>query len=147
MTEMVQNSRQFDMERGLSNEEKLSRVQQATENQIQYRVARYGGPGAFNFETDIDDVKTVSKNKKTRAGATNSVSGKAFTEDVFSVAGNTTIPSYQEDAEEVDSFASSLYSRCQQQCHGNQGGQFSRGSQQIKPRQQNCHRSFRNGRS
>ena len=50
MTEMVQNLRQFDTERSLSNKEKLSRVQQNTENQIQYGVVRYSGPGAFNFE-------------------------------------------------------------------------------------------------
>ena len=36
------------------------------------------------------------------------MSGKTFARDVFSVAGNTTLPSYQAAAEEEDSFASSM---------------------------------------
>ena len=69
---------------------------------------KHGGIGAFNFEGDNDDVKTVTLNKKVGNRATNSVSGKTLTEDVFSVADNTTTPSYQEEEEdEVDSFASS----------------------------------------
>lgn len=42
--------------------------------------------------------------------ATNSVSGKTLVEDVFSVAGATTLPSYQDEGEEEDSFASSTCS-------------------------------------
>lgn len=106
-TDMVKNSRQFDMDRGLSKEEKLSRAQQAAANQIQYEVASHVVSGAFNFEENNYDLKTVSKNKKVGHRATNSVSRKSFAEDVFSVAGNTTLPSYQGEEDEVDSFASS----------------------------------------
>ena len=110
MINMVRNSRQFDMDRGLNKEEKLSRSQQAAANQIQYGVATHGALGAFNFEDDNDDFKTVTKNKKVGHRATHSVSGKTFAEDVFSVAGNTTLPSYQGEEDEVDGFASSTYS-------------------------------------
>ena len=96
MTDMVRNLRQFDMDRGLSKEEKLSRAQQAAINQIQYGVATHGVPGAFNFEDDNDDFKTVTKNKKVGHRATNSVIGKTFAEDFSEV--------------EVDSFVSSAYS-------------------------------------
>ena len=40
MTDIVRISRQFDMDRGLSKEEKLSRVQQAAASQIQYGVTK-----------------------------------------------------------------------------------------------------------
>ena len=63
-TNMVKNSRQFDMDRGLSKEEKLSRAQQAAASQIQYGVVTHGALGAFNFEDDSDDFKTVTKNKE-----------------------------------------------------------------------------------
>jgi len=72
-------------------------------------VATHGVPGAFNFEDD-DDFKTVTKNKKVGHRATNSVSGKILAEDIYSVAGNTTLPSYQGEDDEVDSFASSTCS-------------------------------------
>ena len=39
-----------------------------------------------------------------------SCSGKTLAEDVFSVAGDTTLPSYQEEGDEVDSFVSSTCS-------------------------------------
>ena len=93
MTDRVQNSRQFDMNRGLSKEEKLSRAQQAAQqsptgcrksNPVRGRNAWRTGPCVFNFEAVNDDVKTVSKNKKVGDRATNSVSGKTFAEDVFS---------------------------------------------------------------
>ena len=90
MTAMVQNSSQFDMERGLSKDKRLSRVQQAAQNQIHSGVTRHGGPGAFNFKADIDAVKTVSKNKKIGATTANSVSGNIFAEVFCSVEGNTT---------------------------------------------------------
>ena len=95
MAVMVRNSRQFDIDRGLSKEEKLSRAQQTAASHIQYGVATHGVPGAFNFEDDNDDFKTVTENKKVGHEATNSVSGKTLAEDIFSVAGNTTLPSYQ----------------------------------------------------
>ena len=110
MTDVVRNSRLFDMDRGLSKEEKLSKAQQAAAGQIQYGETKHGGIGAFNFEGDNDDVKTVTANKKVGNRATKSVSGKTLVEDVFSVAGNTTLPSYQEEGDEVDSFASSTCS-------------------------------------
>ena len=91
--DMARNSQQFDMDRGLSKEEKLGRAQQAAASQIQYGVATHGALGAFNFKNDNDDFKTVTKNKKAGHRVTNSVSGKPFAEDVFSVAGNTTLPS------------------------------------------------------
>ena len=50
------------------------------------------------------------KNKKVGHRATNSVSGKTLAEDIYSVAGNTTLPSYQGEEDEVDSFTSSTYS-------------------------------------
>ena len=93
MTDMVRNSRHLYMVSGMSKEENLSRAQQAAANQIKYGVATHGVPGAFNFEESNDYVKTVSKNKTVGCRVTNSVSGKAFAEDVFSVAGNTTLPS------------------------------------------------------
>ena len=108
MTAVVQNSKLFDMNRGLTKEEKLSKVQQAAVSNIQFGVATHGALGAFNFETDNDDVKTVTTGKKVGERASGSVSGETFAEDVFSVAGNTTKPDYQNEAEEVDSFASSM---------------------------------------
>ena len=108
MKTVVQNSKLFDMNRGLTKEEKLSKVQQAAENNIQFGVAAHGAIGAFNFEVDNDDVKTVTKGKKVGERASGSVSGQTFAEDMFSVAGNTTMPDYQREAEEVDSFASSM---------------------------------------
>ena len=98
------------MDRGLSKEEKLSKARQAAAGQIQYGETKHGGIGAFNFEGDNDDVKTVTANKKVGNRATNSVSRKTLVEDVFSVAGNTTLPSYQEEGEEVDSFVSTTCS-------------------------------------
>ena len=62
----------------MRKEEKLSRAQQAAASRIHYRVATHGGPGAFNFEADYDDVKTVAKNKKFGNRAFNSVSGKTL---------------------------------------------------------------------
>ena len=94
MTAVVQNSKHFDMDRGLTDKEKLSKVQQAAESNIHYGVATHGGLVAFDFEVDNDEIKTVSKNKKVGARATESVSGKTFAEDMYSVAGNTTLPSY-----------------------------------------------------
>ena len=64
MTAMVRNSRQFDMDRGLSKEEKLSRAQQAAASRIQYDVATHGAPGAFNFEDDNDDFKTATRTRR-----------------------------------------------------------------------------------
>ena len=64
MTAMVRNSRQFDMDRGLSKEEKLSRAQQAVASQVQYDVATHGVPGAFNFEDDNDDFKTATRTRR-----------------------------------------------------------------------------------
>ena len=52
----------------------------------------------------------MSKNKKVGARATNSVSRKTFAEDVYSAAGDTTIPSYKEGDEKVDSIALLVYS-------------------------------------
>ena len=92
---MVRNSRQFDMDRGLSKEEKLSRDQQTAASLIQYKVATNGVPGAFNFKDDNDDFKTVTKSKKVGHRSTNSISGKTFAEDIYSMAGNATLPSYQ----------------------------------------------------
>ena len=109
-TEMVQTSRQFDMDRGLSKEEKLSRVQQAAASRIQYGAAPHGGPVTFNFEADYDDVKTVTHNKKVGDRDTNFVSEKTFAENVFGIAGNTTLPSCQGEEDETDSFVSSVCS-------------------------------------
>ena len=94
MTAVVQNSKLFDMDRGLTDNEKLSKIQQAAENNIQYGVAKHGTIGAFNFEAENDDVKTVTEGKKVGARAAESVSGRTFAKDMFSVAGNTTLPSY-----------------------------------------------------
>ena len=110
MTEMVKNSRQFYMDRGLSKEEKLSRAQQAAASRINYGVTTHGGPGAFNFEAGYDDVKTATKNKKVGNRASNSLSGKTIAEGVFSVAGDTTLPNCQVEEGETDSFASSVCS-------------------------------------
>ena len=71
---------------------------------------KYGGVGAFNFEDNNDDVKTVTENKKVGQRATNSVSGKTFAEDVYSVAGATTLPSHRDEEEDEDSFMSSIES-------------------------------------
>ena len=49
MTAMVRNLRQFEMDRGLSKEEKLSRAQQAATSGVLYSVA-HRVPGTFNFE-------------------------------------------------------------------------------------------------
>ena len=108
MTAMVKNSRQFDMSRGLSDQEKLSKAQQAAANQIHYGRAMHGGPDTFNFNIGNDEVNTISKHKKVGARATASVSGKTFAGDVYSMAGDTTLPSYQNEAEESDSVASSV---------------------------------------
>ena len=110
MTDVLKNSKQFDMDKELSKEEKLSRAQKAAAGQIQYGETKHGGIGAFNFEGDNDDVKTVTENKKVGQRATNLVSGKTLSEDVFSVAGATTLPSYQDEGEEDDSFVSSTCS-------------------------------------
>ena len=110
MTDVLKNSKQFDMDRGLSKEEKLSRAQKAAAGQIQYGKMKYGGVGAFNFEDNNDDVKTVTENKKVGQRATNSVSGKTFAEDVYSVAGATTLPSHRDEEEDDDSFMSSIES-------------------------------------
>jgi len=64
MAAVIQHSKQFDMDRGLTDQEKLSKVQKAAENRIHYGEATHGAIGAFNFEADNDDVKTISKNKK-----------------------------------------------------------------------------------
>ena len=64
MTDVVNNSRLFDMDRGLSREEKLSRAQQAAAGQIQYGETKHGAIGDFNFEGDNDEVKTVTANEK-----------------------------------------------------------------------------------
>ena len=61
MTAMVMNSRQFDMDRGLSKEKKLSRAQQAVASWVQYGVATHGVPGTFNFEDGNDDFKSDKK--------------------------------------------------------------------------------------
>jgi hypothetical protein len=111
MTAVIQHSRQFDMDRGLTDKEKLSKVQKAAEDRIHYGEATHGAIGAFNFEGDNEDVKTISKKKKAGPRAAESVSGKTFADDIYSVAGNTTLPSYKE-AEEDDSFTSSISSLC-----------------------------------
>ena len=49
-------------------------------------------------------------NKKVGNRASNSVSRKTLAEDVFSVAGDTTLPSCQVEEDETDSFASSVCS-------------------------------------
>ena len=49
MTAMVRNLRQFDIDRELSKEEKLSRAQEAAASLIQYTVAIHGVPGDFQF--------------------------------------------------------------------------------------------------
>ena len=54
--------------------------------------------------------------------ATNLVSGKTLAEDVFSVAGNTTLPSYQEEGDEVDSFVSSTCSVVAEEATGTEPG-------------------------
>ena len=78
MTDVVRSSRLFDMDRGLSKEEKLSKAQQAAAGQIQYGGTKHGGVGAFNFEGDNDEVKIVTLNKKVGDRATNLVSGKTL---------------------------------------------------------------------
>ena len=106
---MVKTSRQFDLDRGLSKEEKFSGAQQTAASRNHYGVVTHGGPGTFNlFEADYDDVKMVTKNKKVGNRASNSVSGKPPAEDGFSVAGNTTLPSCQVEENETDSFTSSV---------------------------------------
>ena len=110
MTEMVKTLRQFDIDRGLSKEETLSRAQQAAASRIHYGDATHGGPGAFNFEADYENVKTVTKNKKVGNRASNSVSEKTLAEDDFRVAGNTTLSSYQVEEDETESFESSVRS-------------------------------------
>ena len=84
--------------------------EQRMRNVIKHRETKHGDFGAFNYEGDNDDVKTITANKKVGDRATNSVSGKTLAEDVFSVAGDTTLPSYQEEGDEVDSFVSSTCS-------------------------------------
>ena len=71
---------------------------------------RHGRVGAFDFEDNNDEVKTVTENKKVGQRATNSVSGKTFAEDVYSVAGATTLPSHRDEEEDDDSFMSSIES-------------------------------------
>lgn len=110
MTEVLKNSKQFDMDRSLTKEEKLSKTQRAAAGQIQYGEMRHGGVGAFDFEDNNDDIKTVTEDKKVGQRATNSVSGKTFTEDIYSFAGATTLPSHRDEEEDDDSFMSSIES-------------------------------------
>ena len=109
------------MNRGLSVTEKLIKAQQAVANQIHYGSAKYGGQCALNFEIDNNEVKTISKDKKVGVRVTASVSGKTLAEDVYSMAGGATLPSYQDEAEEVDSVALSVVSVPEQNAMNTEG--------------------------
>ena len=109
MTLVIQNNGQFKMTKGLSEKERISKSQQSAENRIMFGEAKHGGPGAFKFNNNHDEVKTVTQEKKVGNRAAQSVSGQTFAEDVFSVAGETTIPDHQVEGEdESGSFASSI---------------------------------------
>ena len=70
MTLVIKNDKQFDMTKGLSEREKIIRAQKAAEDNIQFGEAKHGGPGAFDFNDNHDDVKTVTPGKKVGTKAT-----------------------------------------------------------------------------
>ena len=129
----------------MSKEETLSRAQQAAASRVQYGEATHGVPGAFNFEDDNDDFKTGTKNKKLGYRATNSGSGKTLAEDIYSVAGNTSLPIYQEGEDEVDNFASSTCSVAEENTtNAGGGGKPPDEFRTPKRRRQHCARPFGN---
>ena len=99
------------MTRGLAKNERVANAQQAAENCITFGEARHGAPGAFNFSEDHDSLKTSSPGKKAGEREVNSVSGRTLADDIYSVAGNTTVPVDREGGENEDgedSFNSSI---------------------------------------
>ena len=113
MSLVIQDSRQFDMTKGLSKDERVSKAQQAAENCITFGEVRHGCPGAFNFSDDCNSMKTTTPNKKAGEREVSSVSGKTLAEDICSVAGDTTVPVQKgsnADEEYADSFDFSIES-------------------------------------
>ena len=68
ITLVIQDSKQFDMTRGLAKNERVTNAQQVAENCITFGEARHGASGSFNFSKDHDSLKTSPPGKRQERG-------------------------------------------------------------------------------